>query len=478
MEEEQSLYAALGLQNNATDKQIHAAYKSLTLQYHPDRNPGSEEAAIKYKQICDAYAILSDNNRRRSYDLSGGKANVQDTDSVDVKNLGGLGRVFGAFYILRGISIPTSISSDVVETAKTICENGGIDGQGPPLDSRVQDLVLGWTVEGRVDRQQGVYYRIVVDEKLSNNGLIISCKSTKNDKFKILLFDSDGNVIHQEESMKCKSYSHAAFYFTQFDTFRLGEQQNGPPGSPRHDIPPALVQLDSFTNSKRSIKPGNYCLCIYGDNFINASRYAVVAVASLNDIPEVEEIKQVDESLKSQKLSLEKLKKDYQAAKDAYEATLDRIEKESETLKVLLAKREKSYSDFVTKCTKMYSPSHSSDGNLERLSVESAEGSGNSRPSSPAASSDTGASGGEGSLGGGEPKGVVGHAQAAVNLTGRVVGNTALAVKDISAGVVKRISLGTSSIFATAPKLLWGSSPNEEKTSEGGGRRSCWRQGE
>lgn len=65
-------YEILGVGRGATDDEIKKAYKKLALQWHPDRNPDkTNEATEKFKQISEAYGILSDAEKRRSYDQFG-----------------------------------------------------------------------------------------------------------------------------------------------------------------------------------------------------------------------------------------------------------------------------------------------------------------------------------------------------------------------------------------------------------------------
>lgn len=67
-------YAVLGVVPSAEDVVIRAAYKALALRYHPDRNPGSSEAAAKMAELNEAYNILSDPVKRKDYDKArGGK---------------------------------------------------------------------------------------------------------------------------------------------------------------------------------------------------------------------------------------------------------------------------------------------------------------------------------------------------------------------------------------------------------------------
>mgnify|MGYP000017642611 CR=1 FL=1 len=61
-------YAILGVSREATQEEIKKAYRRLALQYHPDRNPGDKEAEERFKEINEAYAVLSDPEKRAQYD--------------------------------------------------------------------------------------------------------------------------------------------------------------------------------------------------------------------------------------------------------------------------------------------------------------------------------------------------------------------------------------------------------------------------
>ncbi|MEM2942922.1 MAG: DnaJ domain-containing protein, partial [Candidatus Bathyarchaeia archaeon] len=67
---EKDYYEILGIQRNATKEEIKNAYRKLALQYHPDRNK-SPDAEERFKEISEAYAVLSDDEKRRTYDLYG-----------------------------------------------------------------------------------------------------------------------------------------------------------------------------------------------------------------------------------------------------------------------------------------------------------------------------------------------------------------------------------------------------------------------
>jgi curved DNA-binding protein len=65
------LYEILGVNRNASEEDIKKAYRKLARQYHPDRNPGDKQAEVKFKEIQDAYDILSDKNKRAQFDRFG-----------------------------------------------------------------------------------------------------------------------------------------------------------------------------------------------------------------------------------------------------------------------------------------------------------------------------------------------------------------------------------------------------------------------
>jgi len=64
-------YELLGINRNASDEEIKKAYRKLALKYHPDRNAGDKQAEEKFKQVSEAYQILSDSQKRAQYDQFG-----------------------------------------------------------------------------------------------------------------------------------------------------------------------------------------------------------------------------------------------------------------------------------------------------------------------------------------------------------------------------------------------------------------------
>lgn len=103
-------YEILGVERNASEEDIKKAYKKLAFKYHPDKNPDDSHAEDKFKEVGEAYAILSDSQKRAQYDHfghaqpggMGGGFNTMDIDPFEIfrsfmSGFGDLGGTFGDF---------------------------------------------------------------------------------------------------------------------------------------------------------------------------------------------------------------------------------------------------------------------------------------------------------------------------------------------------------------------------------------------
>jgi len=163
-EQKRDYYEVLGVDKSADEAAIKKAYRVLAKKYHPDANPGDAEAEKKFKEASEAYAVLSDPEKKRQYDQFGhaafdsgmGGAGGFDFSGADFSDI--FGDIFGDFFgggrsrgarnngPMKGANIRTSvritfeeavfgckkeIDLTVKETCKTCNGNGAKPGTSP-----------------------------------------------------------------------------------------------------------------------------------------------------------------------------------------------------------------------------------------------------------------------------------------------------------------------------------------------------------
>jgi len=104
MTSKKDYYEILGVQRQATDKEIKAAYRRLARKVHPDVNPGDARAEERFKEISEAFAVLSDPEKRAKYDRGGHEAFGSDFDpfaGFDFSQFG-FGRIEDLFEMFGG----------------------------------------------------------------------------------------------------------------------------------------------------------------------------------------------------------------------------------------------------------------------------------------------------------------------------------------------------------------------------------------
>ncbi len=168
-EQKRDYYEVLGVDKNADEAAIKKAYRVLAKKYHPDMNPGDKEAEKKFKEASEAYAVLSDPEKRRQYDQFGhaafdggaGGAGGFDFSGTDFSDI--FSDIFGDFFgggrssrarsngPMKGANLRTSvritfeeavfgckkeIDLTVKETCKTCNGSGAKPGTSPETCSK------------------------------------------------------------------------------------------------------------------------------------------------------------------------------------------------------------------------------------------------------------------------------------------------------------------------------------------------------
>ncbi|UWD50298.1 molecular chaperone DnaJ [Clostridioides difficile] len=103
MSTKRDYYEVLGISKGAEAQEIKKAYRKLAMKYHPDRNPGDKDAEEKFKEINEAYEVLSDDTKRKTYDQFGhdglnGQGGFGGQGGFNGQGFGGFEDMFGDIF--------------------------------------------------------------------------------------------------------------------------------------------------------------------------------------------------------------------------------------------------------------------------------------------------------------------------------------------------------------------------------------------
>ncbi|NFA60523.1 molecular chaperone DnaJ [Clostridium sporogenes] len=231
-------YALLGLEKGANEEDIKKAFRKLAIKYHPDKNKGNKEAEEKFKEINEAYQVLSDPQKKAQYDQFGttdfngaGGFDSSGFGGFDFSDMGGFGDIFDSFFgggfssggrrkngPQRGADIETTINLTFEEAVfgaeKEIsvnkhenCDNCNGTGAKPGTSPKTCDKCGG---TGRIRIQKNTILGSMVTEtscdKCGGSGKVIEnpcnkchgkgkIRKNKNIKVKIPAGVDTGNVI-------------------------------------------------------------------------------------------------------------------------------------------------------------------------------------------------------------------------------------------------------------------------------------------
>lgn len=169
-------YNILGIDKQATTEEIKKKYRKLAIKYHPDKNPGNKEAEEKFKEISEAYDVLSDDKKRRQYDMTG---------SVDGSQFG---NPFDIFSSMFGFG-----------------KNGGFDFNdifGQAQDNRRNRPMKGDDVIQQVNvTLEDTYYGVTKTIEINKYSECSACNGQGGEKTECGVCHGSGNITQRHGSM-------------------------------------------------------------------------------------------------------------------------------------------------------------------------------------------------------------------------------------------------------------------------------------
>lgn len=221
MATERDYYEVLGVAKSASDDEIKRAYRKLAARYHPDRNPGDEEAIHAFKEAAEAYDVLSHPEKRSRYDrfghagvkgMGGGGQGFGDVNDI----FEAFGDIFGDFFggggrsqrggsrARKGDSLKTSVTIDLIEAANgtareleiarhAVCDTCHGSGAKPGTNPQTCDYCGG---RGQVVQSQG-FFRIQTNcPACKGEGKIVreKCETCRGGKVKTVRVKLDVKI--------------------------------------------------------------------------------------------------------------------------------------------------------------------------------------------------------------------------------------------------------------------------------------------
>ena len=157
-------YQAIGVKKGASDAEIKKAYRKLAMKYHPDRNKGDKKAEERFKEISEAYAVLSDKEKRKQYDMVGADGFRQRYSQEDIFRNVNFEDVFG------GTGLGADIFGNIFGAA-----GGGRGGyrtypSGGGAGFDMSDLFGGGAHRGRPPRGSDLSFELPVSIEEAHSG--------------------------------------------------------------------------------------------------------------------------------------------------------------------------------------------------------------------------------------------------------------------------------------------------------------------
>jgi len=143
---EKDYYKVLGVEKTTPEAEIKKAYKKLAFKYHPDKNPGDSKAEERFKEISEAYAVLSDKTKRAKYDQFGSSGFKQRYSQEDIFRGANLNDIFSEMGFSSGGDMFGQIFGGGRRGRQTTFNMNDMFGGGGQA-MRGQDLSLELTID-------------------------------------------------------------------------------------------------------------------------------------------------------------------------------------------------------------------------------------------------------------------------------------------------------------------------------------------
>ncbi|KAL5554151.1 hypothetical protein UlMin_041552 [Ulmus minor] len=298
-------YEVLSVSRDSTHQEIKAAYRKLTLKYHPEKIASNPEASELFKEVASSYSILSDPQKRRQYDSAGFES--LDAEGmgmeIDLSNLGTVNTMFAALFSKLGVHIKTTISASVLEEAL----NGTVT---------VRPLPMGTSLSGKVDRQCAHFFGVIINEQQAEAGVEVIVTSTAQSKFKLLYFEQDVNggygLALQEDSERMGKVTSAGMYILHFQVYRMDSTVNAL-ATVKDPEASFFRRLEGLHPCEvLELKAGTHLFAVYGDNFFKAATYTIEAVCAKSYEETTHKFRDIEAQILRKRNELHQFETEYQ----------------------------------------------------------------------------------------------------------------------------------------------------------------------
>lgn len=286
-------YEVLGVSRDASEEDIKRAYRRRAIKYHPDKNPDDKEAEAKFKECAEAYEVLSDHEKRRSYDQFGHEglrgAGMHDFSRMNVQDIGsmfadifGFGDLFGMGGRRRAARTGPRRGYDL-ETAVELTLNNIAKGAEKTIEFTRQDICgectgsgsakgaspgrcPGCGGSGQITRGGGFFQMVSTCPQCGGSGQIITnpckkCRGTGRVPQKRVVNIKVPPGVHEGQGIRV-----------------AGEGEPGRNGGPRGDLY-CYVRIKPHEFLERD---GNNLIAVVPVSFTQAALGTTIDVPSLN----------------------------------------------------------------------------------------------------------------------------------------------------------------------------------------------------